>query len=374
MGFHNDMLYLSLCAINDSKPDATYVKTLDLDMLYDECERHNVVALVSYALETVVELPKKWSDAKGKAIRKSMLFDAERELITDFMNKNGIKHMLLKGILLQEYYPEIGMREMSDNDIYYDIAFREKIEELMLSLGYQSVYKYYNHDVYKKEPVYNFEFHHAFFSENSSKLFNNYFNDAEKRMIKDDDIRYSYHFSNEDLYIYLIAHEYKHYIVSGTGIRSLLDCIVFLSKFENTLDWNYIKLEAEKAGLSDFEKNQRKICKKIKALALEADFTQKELEFLDYLISSGVHGNPDNAVLNKARGNTDKNEKITFAKKVKYILSRLFPPMNYYEQAYPFFYKHKYLLPVCFFIRLYKAVFKSSKAVEEMKILNSKNK
>ena len=79
-----------------------------------------------------------------------MLFDAERELIADFMNKNGIKYMFLKGTILENYYPKIGMREMSDNDIYYDMAFREKLEGFMLSLGYECTQKLDNHDIYVK--------------------------------------------------------------------------------------------------------------------------------------------------------------------------------------------------------------------------------
>lgn len=365
------MLYLSLCIINGQKPDIAYVEKIDLDELYKECNRHNITALVSYALETVIELPKKWSDAKGKSIRKSMLYDFERELITDFMNENGIKYMLLKGVLLKELYPEIGMREMSDNDIYYDIAFREKLEEFMLSLGYKCDHKDNNHDVYEKEPIYNLEFHHAFFSKITSERLYKYYIDIEKRMVKNDDNPYGYHLSNEDLYIYLIAHEYKHYTHFGTGIRSLLDCIVFLSKFGNTLDWNYINSETNKIKISKFEKSQRDLCYKLLNSNLEADLTEQELEFIEYLISSGVHGTYSIGVLNQARGKVELNSKITFAMKVKYIFRRLFPPLEFYKIAYPHYYKNKFSIPLCFLFRIYRAIFKRSKVIKnEINILN----
>jgi hypothetical protein len=34
--------------------------------------------------------------------------------------------------------------------------------------------------------------------------------------------------SDEDFYVYLVAHEYKHFVACGTGLRSLLDAFVWL--------------------------------------------------------------------------------------------------------------------------------------------------
>ncbi len=369
------MLYLSLCALNSVKPDVAYVKKLDLDKLFADCQRHKITSLVCYALEGVVELPKQWSEAKGKAIRKSILYSTERDLIADFMNKNGIKYMFLKGIILENYYPKVGMREMSDNDIYYDIAFRQQLEDFMLSLGYECTYKSDEHDVYEKEPVYNFELHHSLFLKEKSKIFYDYYRDIDKRMIKDDNDVFGYRLSNEDLYIYLLAHEYKHFSSSGTGIRSLLDILVFLDKFEDILDWKYIKTETDKIGISDFEETQRILCKKMSVSFIDAEFSQEEVDFLKYLISSGVYGDFSINVQNRVRGTREIHTKITFFMKVKYVFKRLFPPIAYYKNTYPFFYKHKYLLPVCILFRLFKAVFKPSSIVKnEIKILNKDGK
>ena len=95
----------------------------------------------------------------------------------------------------------------------------------------------------------------------------------------------------EDFYIYIITHEYKHFSGCGTGIRSLLDCIILLNKFEKLLDWDYIRCETDKLGLTDFEETQRKLCKKLLSSFDEADFTQNETELLQYFVSSGVYGN-----------------------------------------------------------------------------------
>lgn len=300
-----------------------------------------------------------------------MLFDAERKFITDFMNENGIKYMPLKGIILKELYPEIGMREMSDNDIYYDLSFREKIGSFMLSRGYKCVAEADNHDAYEKEPIYNFEFHNRLFLKETSLSLHRYYSDIDKRMIRDSKNAFSYHLSDEDFYIYLIAHEYKHYNYCGTGLRSLLDCYVFLNKFSDTLDFEYIKRETQKAGISDFEKMQRNLCGKFSVSLSDVDFTEDEVKFLQYLVSSGVHGNFSTGVINKAKGKGAQKTKVTFKEKVKYISKRVFPPMSYYKRFYPFFYNHRYLIPFCVIYRIFLAVFKRNKNIKnELRILN----
>lgn len=371
MKYKNDMLYLCLCAINGEKPDKSYVSKIDLDVLFRECQRHSVTALVCYALETVLDLPFVWKEAKGKAVRKNMLFDIERQKITDFMSKNGIRYMPLKGIILKEYYPKIGMREMSDNDIFYDSYFREQLKDFMLSIGYECTSQADDHDIYEKQPMYNFEMHHAVFLQEASEELCNYYIDIEERMLKDDENSCSYHLNDEDFYIYLIAHEYKHYIHSGTGIRSFLDCIVFLKKCGDTLDWKYIEKETEKAGLSFFEKNQRALCKKLSVFSYEYDLFQDEIDFLEYLTLCGAHGTFSISVFNKAKGTAFSDGKINFSKRLRYIAKRLFPPMGYYKRFYPFFYRHKYLIPLCFLYRLYLALFKRRKRIKsEIEILN----
>ena len=64
---------------------------------------------------------------------------------------------------------------------------------------------------------------------------------------------YEYRLSDEDFYVFLIAHIAKHYRFGGTGIRSLLDLYVY-EKSLTDLDFKYIEGELEKIGLLVFYK------------------------------------------------------------------------------------------------------------------------
>ena len=117
-----DMLYLTSCALNNVIPDKNKIESMNRENLFEMCQFHSLTYIVCMALESVgMELPEYWTQAKAKAIRKVLLLDAERRKIFDFIDKNGIWYMPLKGVILKEYYPSIGMRQISDNDILCDI-------------------------------------------------------------------------------------------------------------------------------------------------------------------------------------------------------------------------------------------------------------
>ena len=86
-----------------------------------------------------------------------------------------------------------------------------------------------------------------------------YYKDIKQRLIKDTGNNYGWHFSRQDLYVYLLAHEYKHYMTAGSGLRSLLDIWVYLRKYGDELNWGYIEKELETLGLKEFEEENRSL-------------------------------------------------------------------------------------------------------------------
>ncbi|MGN0490622.1 nucleotidyltransferase domain-containing protein [Ruminococcus sp.] len=357
-----DMLYLSLCALDNVTPDNELVQNLDNDMLFDLCQKHSLTSLVYYALAKVITPEHKWLEANGKAVRKNMLLDLERAKILNFMNENGIKHMPLKGIILKELYPISGMRQMSDNDIWYDESYSKALEQFMQKLGYTDiVVGKGNHDNYKRPPVYNFEMHRTLFNK-SQEPFYTYYKDINRLLIRDKNSKYGCHFGTEDFYVYMVAHEYRHYSTGGTGLRSIIDCCVYLKKYGNEMKFTYIETETNKLGISDFEEKQRMLCLKLNRMCFNMLYGY-EKEMLEYCFSSCAYGNFENKVNNKLK-DFSKDGNITRKSKLKYVLSRIFPPMEFYKNYYPFFYRHKLFLPVCFIIRLYKGIFKSRKKIK----------
>ena len=341
-----DMIYLTACAINGKKPKQARIDALDLPKLFEVCQEHILTACVAYALESVGVKDKAFVQAKEKAIRKNIILDAERRNILRRLEAEKIWYMPLKGAILKDWYPKLGMRQMSDNDILFGGAERSHIKDIMLDLGFEcNHYGNKNDDAYFKAPVCNFEMHTSLFSSAHIGNLYDYFNNVEKRLIKDENNDYGHHFSNEDFYLFMTAHEYKHFTGLGTGVRSLVDTYIFLRKFNGRLDWRYINTELKKLGISEFERQNRELA--IKVFSMKQLTIEDKRLLCDYVMS-GAYGTKEKALKNSIeyRGNGSK---------VRYIIYRFLPPSGYLEESVPWVKKSKLLVPLALVYRFIRA-------------------
>ena len=359
----DDVIYLAGCVVNNRIPDQARVKKINLDHLYQASQKHMLTAIVDYALKSAGIHDEKFHQAWAKSIRKVTAMDIDKDLLFQEMEKQKIWYMPLKGIVIKDLYPSIGLRQMSDFDILFDKNYTQKVQDILLNLGFTNNYfGIGNHDVYFKQPVSHFEMHNTLFGENHKPEIYKYYRNIKSHLIKDEGNQYGYHFSNEDLYIYLTVHEYKHYDNGGTGLRSVLDIYIFWQKFGSQLDTNYISAEIEKLGISSFEQQNLSL-----ALNLfgNGQLTEKNQDMLEYIIYSGTYGTIQNVIENKIKKQSNvKKGKLTFIK------NKLFMPLKEIKLYYPFYYRHKILLPVLFFYRIGKALTVSRKKTKiTLKIL-----
>ena len=339
-----DVAYLAACAVDETVPDPSRVEQMDLEMLYKAADRHLLTGVTAMALESAGVKDEAFTQAKGKAIRKVAAFDVERAAILDRLEEAGIWYAPLKGCILKSLYPKIGMRQMSDNDILYDASRTSEVRQIMESLGFSSDRAFGRgvHDHYFKPPVCNFEMHRALFGAVHDKRLVRHYQDVKGRLIRNEGKKHGCHFSDEDFYVYILAHEYKHYSGGGTGLRSVLDTYVYLKKKGEALDWPYVAGELLQLGIVDFEAQNRSLA--LHLFGGEA-LTAQDREMLDYILSSGTYGTVRNRVKNHLRENGNSP--------LRFVLHRLFLPMDQVRSAFPLFAKCPILLP---FLPLYRIV------------------
>lgn len=370
---YNAVIYIISCALANREVDKELISHVPIGAIYSAAARHSLDALVTTALEAVGIVSKRAAELKMQSVRKNIMFDNERERLLSRFEERGIKYLPLKGIILKDLYPAVGLRQMADNDILFDSSFRKEVREIMVDDGYEiSSFGLGHHDIYLKKPTYNFELHVSLFSRSGKKVFYDYYSDVFERARSDGKSKFGYLLSDEDFYVYLKAHEYKHYTDSGTGLRSLVDVFVYLSKKENTLDMNYISSECEALGISRYEEKTRLLAKKIfdpdiaiklvegdrgACLSpLEAD----ESDFLYSFVDSATYGTNEKMVENIVnKQNKGKNQ--TTSAKLRYILGLVFPPLEFYEDVYPGAMKKKYLIPFLWIRRCFAIIFKRPK-------------
>lgn len=360
-----DLIYLVSCAVNGVTPDAERIARMDLDAIYKLASCHMLAATIAPALKAARIQDRRFAKALEHSALKNSTMDMEMDAVFAALTDAGIWHMPLKGIVLQHLYPIYGMRQMSDHDILFDAKRAEDVKAIMESLGFSTEhFGTSNHDVYHKEPVSNFEMHSALFGPSHDEKLYDYYQDVEKRLLGD---RYEKHFSPEDFYLYVTAHEYKHYTGGGTGLRSVLDTYVYLQKTK--LDMDYVTAEAEKLGMAEFEAANRSLAQH---LFSGGELTEADREMLDYILASGTYG----TITHRVENNIRKKGKG----KIGYALHRFFVPVSKkdkdyaaYAGAYPFFYKYKIFLPLLPFYRTFRSMkagrFKSeARAIKNAKV------
>jgi len=353
-----DMIYLTACAINGEVPKSGWTAGLDLPKLFEVCQQHILTACAAYALESAGIRDSEFIQAKEKAVRKNVLLDAERGTILRHLEAEGIWYMPLKGALLHHWYPKLGMRQMSDNDILCDSTKMAEVRDIFLENGYTcESFEQGNDDVYFKEPVFNFEMHRSLFHSRHIGGLYDYFKDIKERLIPDEGSEYGYHFSDEDFYIFMVAHEFKHFSTGGTGVRSLVDTYVFMNVYAELLDWDYLNVELEKLGIADFERSNRELAVK---LFSKQKLTSEDKKLLDYYVMSGVYGTSSNALKHgiELRGNGSK---------LGYLKHRLFPSLNFLECSFPWVKKSRLLIPAAYGYRFIRgATVKRKKITNEL--------
>ena len=354
-----DMVYLIRCALSGTEPDIGRVARMDQKMLYRLAAIHSLSALVGTALTDMDtgDMKGSWRTAVGMAVRKTVLFDAERSALLGWMEESGIWYMPLKGVVLKDDYPVYGIRQMADNDILFDASRAEEVRDWFVGRDYEvKAFAAGVHDSYLKAPIYNFEMHRMLFSPTLEGWYS-YYENVKDRLVKDAGNKFGYHFTDEDFYIYFFAHAAKHFTGGGTGLRSLIDLYLYISKRPD-LDWHYIEGELEKLDLKDEESGMRALANALfdpSAPLPDEALSAEQRALLSTIVSSGTYGTVELKVKNTLR-------KKGWGK-LRYMLERFTVPVSAknpayadYASTYPLFYRHKLLLPLLPFYRTFRSM------------------
>ena len=326
-----------------------------------------------------------WKKDSDRTLLRQLHFDTEREEILKELEKEGISYLPLKGILISGYYPCPGMRSMADNDILYGIIQREgagwkvsgrdekeqertalqaqkKLVALMEGRGYWTENLKGNHDTFHRKPFYNFEMHRKLMSASSEQ--GDYYRNPWERACQDQENPFHFYFSDEDEYLYLITHDFKHYDGSGCGIRMVLDLHYFLRKKGGALDWDYVERELEKLKLRDFE---RKLKRAAEEMFREGELSEETESFLLYLLGCGTYGTQSEKIRRRLdrldQGNRKKARR-------DYVRERFFPDRETVRENFPFFARHRYLLWLLPVYRLGRGLVKNRRnLIRELRLL-----
>lgn len=316
-----------------------YCDSTDWDEILNLAKLHSVQSIIFFAVNKLEDKPPIYDDLKKYcfgAAQVSVLQELSMKQVIAVLNSNNINHTLIKGYILRNYYPDRKARSFGDIDFLIDEKDREKCHTILTDMGYKYIEEYSSLYVWTYDNgLLHLEVHTAIIYET---LFNNfdyirYF--KEKSNNKELINGCTYELRKEDHFLFIMVHLAKHFYHMGAGIRMILDIVVFMQKFGQSMDFEYIRKELCHIRLERFSDIIFNICKKyfnseVDCKPINGDILEL---VVDYIVSHGVYGF-DNKNIIDIQFNQGGNNRILL------LIKKLFPDRNDLENYYPQFYKY----------------------------------
>ena len=337
--------FLDLISAYINKRISVYDSATDWGKILRLAQIHSVQAIIYMAVNKLDKQPPIYDKLKKQffmSVNISTLQELSMTQIIKKLTAENIDHILMKGYVIRNYYPDKEARTFGDIDFLINEYDREKCHKALLELGLEFDKEDYHKDVWAySKGVLHIEVHTDIIYH---KLFNDfdyisYFREKVKNKVLINGN--TYELRKEDHFIYVLVHLAKHFYNAGVGIRMILDVVVFFQKYGKTIDFNYINQELNYIQLKDFSNMIFYICKKyfdsdIECTPVEtADIEQ----VMDYILNHGVFGYDDKDVLGTIFKKDEDN-------KIKLLVKKIFPPMEVMTGRFIWFRNgKKYMLP-----------------------------
>lgn len=329
-------------------------------------KKHDVAHLFLFALDkNGLKLSEEKSPKKELGIA---LFRHEQQKfmydeLYSTLNNAEIKFMPLKGSVLKLYYPEQWMRTSCDIDILVnENEVLKAAQTIKDTLGYTMMPKgTYDISLFSPQNMH-VELHYDLIEDGVANRCNDVLKRVWDTAKKGEDYEFLCEMPDEMFYFYHIAHMAKHFVRGGCGIRPILDLWI-LDNLKNE--------DKEKRNALLKEGELLTFAEKVRALSRvwfeNEKHTEITLQMEEFILQGGIYGSDKNriAVQQQKKGG-----------KLKYALTKIFPPYDILKFQYPVLQKHPWLTPVMAVRRWFKLIFCGhvKRSVKELKYNSSIDK
>lgn len=369
------IIYMLTAAIRKKYVKFKRDEKINWNEVIEEAEAHKVVPLIyssinrTEALNIMDEIT--LNILKKKVFKSSITQSSHIKNVASILeefNNAVIPIIVLKGLVVRDYYPIPDLRTMCDADVLVKEKDLEKVSSLMISLGFNQINEKDDHGAhvvfYKGSTI--FEVHWT--------LINDSFFKGDKSfedMIWDNTIEVevgrvkALSLSLEDLAVHLCAHMAVHLAYSGFGVRQLTDLVVLVEQKGREIDWTSFIRKAKESGVYKFSIAIFTICNKLFDMEIPEDIKKEEKlkdkyinQLIEDIFASGVHGKKDKDrvfanefAFDQGEGTTDSSSNI-----IKKFIKLLFPPIKQLSDKYNYAKKFIILAPVAWIHHLIEGI------------------
>lgn len=358
------------------------------DKIYDNVDWDEVIDLANkHKVEGIIYLALRKSNLISKVGEKRINLLKQKAAITGIgqsrhisglsivFNKiieENIPVIVLKGLVVRDFYPQPDQRTMSDADILVHKDDVEKVKNLLIDMGYIFLedHKASHHIalVHHRYPM--IEVHWNLFKRDGfSNELEHYERLIWKRAIKvnvgkAEVLSLSY----EDLALHLCMHMAAHLAATGFGVRQLCDLVVLVEKKGEEIDWNSFIMKARMYGFEKFSLIMFLLCKELFQMEIPKELEIKSVNnkkyvaaLIDEIFESGVHGKKEmsNQFATQVAFNFEDKDSNATLGAIKRYFRFIFPRIDDMSDKYSYAKKFKILAPIAWIHHLFAGIFTS---------------
>lgn len=370
-------------AIRDSKAPFPS-DAVDWEWLFKTAGEHQIIPLLYPVVREISQSSKGPDESmlrKWKNITLISAADQNRrvkeisKVLSEF-SKRQIPVIVLKGLVVRDYYPNPALRTMSDVDLLIHSENSELAKEILRNFNYCITDSIGKHDTFKHAGNMTIEVH--------TKLTGPRFSDRVKaweEKVWDKSIPIMINgvqartLSLEDHLLFLCIHMAAHFIGGGFGLRQLCDFYLYVEHNKNLVCWAYILEKASEFGLESLIAALFAVCEKLFGMQKPQAINSVNIdeEYVDLLIediiAGGVFGR---SVLDRrASANLISLQRIKrgMVFRLPGSLGRvflfLFPPRRAIANKYKYLNKYPFLIFAAWIHRLFAILLKKGITIEE---------
>ena len=350
---------------------------VDWNELINLSRKHKIEGLIYFALNKS-RLLENIDEDKVKDLKKEVFFTgvtqisnmSKLEIVFNEFSKENVPVIVLKGLVVREYYPQPEQRSMSDADIFVKAKDLNKSKKILIDLGYTEVDAEASHHIkYIKSGYPMIELHwHVMKRDGFSDELDLFEDDIWDRTIE---VKVKgakvLSLGYEDLALHLCMHMAAHLAASGFGVRQIADLVLLVEKKGHLIDWTLFINKAEEFGFKKFIIIMFKICNILFSMDIPKEMAVYKIddeEMFESLISTifdgGVYGKKDMAsnFANQVAFNYKGKDSNATIGAIRRYFRFIFPSIETMSDKYSYARKIRILTPIAWIHHLFSGIFR----------------
>ena len=350
---------------------------VDWNELMNLSRKHKIEGLIYSALNKS-RLLENIDEDKVKDLKKEVFFTgvtqisnmSKLEKVFNEFSKENVPVIVLKGLVVREYYPQPEQRSMSDADIFVKAKDINKSKKILIDLGYTEIDAEASHHIkYIKSGYPMIELHwHVMKRDGFSDELDLFEDDIWDRTIE---VKVKgakvLSLGYEDLALHLCMHMAAHLAASGFGVRQIVDLVLLVEKKGHLIDWTLFINKAEEFGFKKFIIIMFKICNILFSMDIPKEMAVYKIddeEMFESLISTifdgGVYGKKDMAsnFANQVAFNYKGKDSNATIGAIRRYFRFIFPSIETMSDKYSYARKIRILTPIAWIHHLFSGIFR----------------